>query len=237
MENKHLKVSKYLNKSTIISAIIGIILTFFFTKVLEPICEFIYSSMLKIGDNIIISFSNSTYQAIAEGFSEQSTYTLFYMVILVLFTVSGYFCSWISALHKESQKQSEFLEKKINAPERIQPPILPTKSSFTSSDDVNNIIGRIHRNRRKNKILYNIIIAVIFFTNFSAFFMYSRQVFIREKIISAINSIEIVSPYISDQEYKEFKSAFYLIQNKQDYESLLGDLNAIADINNITLPK
>lgn len=75
-----------------------------------------------------------------------------------------------------------------------------------------------------------VLLAIIIMLN-------SRQVFICEKTIAAINDIEIVAPYISDYQYKQFKSDFYLIKNKQDYDSLLTALKAIASQENITLPK
>ena len=67
--------------------------------------------------------------------------------------------------------------------------------------------------------------------------IYCRQIYIREKTVAAINTIEILAPYMSDQQYKQFKSEFYLIQNKQDYDSLLASLKEIASQENIHLPK
>lgn len=44
-----------------------------------------------------------------------------------------------------------------------------------------------------------------------------------------LQNIEIVSPYISEQDYKLLKSDFYSMQNMDDFNSLNQKLNSIAD--------
>ena len=52
-----------------------------------------------------------------------------------------------------------------------------------------------------------------------------------------MNNIEIVSPYISDIEYKQFKSSFHLIENKEDYDNLYSQLERVAASYSIQLKK
>ena len=69
------------------------------------------------------------------------------------------------------------------------------------------------------------------------FFVYSRSVFVNEKIVAMTNNIEIVSPYISDIEYKQLKSDFHTIKCSYDYDELMQKLQHIAEMHSITLKK
>ena len=51
----------------------------------------------------------------------------------------------------------------------------------------------------------------------------------------ARTNIEIVAPYISDQEYKQLKSDFFTIKNKSDYDNLQNTLNMISDEHSLDL--
>lgn len=75
----------------------------------------------------------------------------------------------------------------------------------------------------------SIIVACIFGT-FNESYFYTLH-------ITTKNNIEIVCPYISEQEYKELKSRFYAIKQKTDYESLKNDISKIAYENNLKLQK
>ena len=67
-------------------------------------------------------------------------------------------------------------------------------------------------------------------------FNYSSNIFINNKITVMTNNIEI-SPYVSDIEYKKFKSDFHTIQCYRDYEDLEQTLQSIADAHAIALKK
>lgn len=54
---------------------------------------------------------------------------------------------------------------------------------------------------------------------------------------TTLREIEIISPYISENEYRQLKSDFYSIENKNDYDSLLREIQRIADENLINLKK
>lgn len=50
-----------------------------------------------------------------------------------------------------------------------------------------------------------------------------------------IHKIEIVSPYITDIEYKSLKSKFYLIDSKQDYEYIVQHLEQLMIDNDLKI--
>lgn len=52
---------------------------------------------------------------------------------------------------------------------------------------------------------------------------------------NTITNIEIVAPYITDVKYKQLRSDFFQVDSKSDYESLVEDITAIAEENNLQL--
>lgn len=230
---QHLNFKKYINKSTIIATIIGILLTYFFTKILDPVCEMFYSIILDIGDSIFTSFSNSTYRAIADGLSEQGSYTILYIMFILVSMYAGNLLGQSDAIYRANCKEYERLETKIkflSTPCDSEIQKSPTPTFEEQLEGQKNTINKL----KKSNVLFHklskigIIILIVLFA-----FLYSRQNFIHAKSVAALNSIEIVSPFISDSEYKHFKSRFYLIQNKQDYESLIDEIHSIMIDNNI----
>lgn len=67
--------------------------------------------------------------------------------------------------------------------------------------------------------------------------LFSEMAQIYEASISTVTrtNIEIVSPYISDQEYKQLKSDFFLIKTKDDYDNLQKELEIISENNQVDL--
>ena len=72
---------------------------------------------------------------------------------------------------------------------------------------------------------------------FCAYFITMKQIYILGLSTNATVNIEIVSPYITDIEYKQLKSSFHLIKTQDDYEKLLDKIQDIADANKINLSK
>ena len=60
-----------------------------------------------------------------------------------------------------------------------------------------------------------------------------EQLFITNLTIN----MEIISPLLSDQDYKQLRANFYSIDSKKDYDDFTNHLEAIANENNITLRK
>lgn len=83
------------------------------------------------------------------------------------------------------------------------------------------------------KILYISIFLIIIVTSFNM----GKTIFVKNTIIDTLNNIEIVSPYISDKEYKTLKSQFYSMSGEDDYTILAQNLQLIADNNGLSLKK
>lgn len=82
----------------------------------------------------------------------------------------------------------------------------------------------------KKFVLFMTVFAWIF-----CIFSIGESIYINSTITQTLNNIEIVSPYINDEEYKYLKSKFYSIKGTSDYDKLVEELNAIAKENNIIL--
>ena len=96
------KKSNFLKKLNIPSLVIGIIITFFATKILEPILEVIYSAFLNFGGKFITSISDSTYQKISDGFCDQGAMFISYFLYFgVCFLVN-----WLASVIRKSYNEN-----------------------------------------------------------------------------------------------------------------------------------
>jgi len=82
-------------------------------------------------------------------------------------------------------------------------------------------------------VLYGLFILTILLIEFT----YLSDLYIYKQATTTYTNIEIVSPYISDQEYKALKSQFHLISNENDFDKLTLAIDNIAKRNSIELKK
>ncbi len=71
----------------------------------------------------------------------------------------------------------------------------------------------------------------------SLLYPYVKLNYVNKAITSTTNNIEIVSPYISEEEYKYLKSDFYSIQTREDFDMLHETLDNIAQKHNLISQK
>lgn len=98
----------------------------------------------------------------------------------------------------------------------------------------NNIPGIITKETAKKeyrkKFLFLIIISFIcIFFIFICIYMIGNFIFINKCQTNSLCNLEIISPYVSDIEYKELKSTFYSIQTKEDYEVFTDTIKQIGE--------
>lgn len=65
-------------------------------------------------------------------------------------------------------------------------------------------------------------------------FQYVETIFINNRISYALRNIEIISPYVSDNDYKILKSKFYSVIDSEDYNSLIIMINDIRIKNDLS---
>lgn len=239
-------------KKFVISAILTIFLGFIAEKFLNPVLEIGYSYFLKIGSLFIKSFSDSVYQSISDGFSKEPylrfTFLLIIMFVLGMTTVYLQFCNYYHSrmdklIKLHSNINSPTCEHSKNTDDSSQSPLPPVENNKqeenTSSIKIKTLSEKIYEEAcvlRKNfKKITTIFTIYGFFVSFFSLFIYGKQVFINSSITKTLSNIEIVSPYISETEYKSLKSDFYSIEDKKDYDLLNKNIAKIASDNSITL--
>lgn len=239
MKNKHSSYEGLFSKENITILVISTLLAFLFGKFLDPLFTYFYSSLLNAGGIVIKQISDSTYKQISNGFSEQPSMFSFYLLCML----SWAFFSHTLTLLRDSYKQLIDKYKKYNdILEMVNTPLDDTLSlsgSVQSTSENNpdllskEVTARIH----KVKIEYRLINLFFIILYILLIFTYSRSLYINTKITSITNNIEIVSPYISDIEYKQLKSNFHTMENSEDYYNLMSTLSDIAKDYSIVLKK
>lgn len=212
------KQNNLFNKENITMLLAGTFLAFLADKFLNPVFSYLYSLLINTGGGIVRNISDSTYKQISNGYTEQSaTMILTFLCIAILEIPLIIYMKYPDTL-KEKEYAIDY-------------------SSDDSRLTISKIKAEIREARHKIKLYYfgTLICSVIL--SLSVMFMYARLVFIQREIFTLTNNIEIVSPYISDIEYKTLKSDFHLMENHEDYNQLIFRLQKFADDNSLKLKK
>ncbi len=243
MNKKFQTSSKF--KKAILPTLFGALLAFIVGKVFDPIFEYLYTLFLSLGGSFVTYISDSTYRKISDGFTDQTTLYIFNItVIACIYGLTTIFISTkhifqsneTSAVSSESNHHSEKLEHAM--PEDLPQLIEYAEKLKIQLEVQKRQLEKIESRRKRFNNFMDISTRIwIIITIIVLYFNYSSSVFINNKITAMTNNIEIVSPYVSDTEYKKFKSDFHTIQCRRDYEDLEQTLQSIADAHAITLKK
>lgn len=238
------------DKKTITVGIATILGTLILEKIFNPVLEWIYSAFLKIGNSVVSSFSDSVYQKISEGYSEQAAQFVIYLLVIafvLILTVAKSYFQTITDERLEDydavEKACESITKTSDSEDTLDLASLDidhlqqTLKELTAKYDDTHCelevqkqkLKQIAQKSKKNlKKFITLIKISIYSLMFLLVFMYGKQLFINSCITKTMCNIEIVSPYIDETEYRRFKSEFHLIENRNDYDALHSKLNAIA---------
>lgn len=216
--------NKLLSKNNFLNWIIGGIVALIITKVSDPISEFVFTNILNIGGNFITHISNTTYKEISNGFSDQSSSIILYFIFLIVI----YFLLFIFLYFYKKNRNLNYKIKEL-----FESTDNPTDEFY--EEDIDALKKNIKKLSKKISFLFLLSAFSILILIFIVIFIYGQTIFIRNKIIVITNNIEIVSPYVSDIEYKQFKSKFHSIENQSDYDAIMEDLKIIANENSLKL--
>ena len=202
---------KKILKSPFLSALlIGILATALWENFISPLCKYIYINISSFIETFITSFSNGTYRSIANGFNDSNSA---YVILIILSTYLGFVINFIiiPIFQKTDNKSHNKIGEDSN-----QKPKKSSKSILSF----------------KAKIM-------IFFSIFLLCYIYiiGNVIFVTDCKTKSLCNIEIISPYISDQEYKQLKSNFYSIQTKDDYIEFTETINTIGEEYSLNLKK
>ena len=219
----------------------GTMLTLFFTQIIEPVFSALYSFILSLGGTAIQSLSDSTYRQISNGFSEQTSSLILYLAYIVSSVVILNFFTSYRKEYKQCLSELKDIEKEIHSlssSEQSEEDAAKNEpDSRQPEEHSKQILDKIAAFRSRSFSHYIILGIITFAAYILLIYAYSRTVFVNGRITSMMNNIEIVSPYISDIEYKQFKSSFHLIENKEDYDNLYSQLERVAASYSIQLKK
>ena len=241
MDNQEPHKNNIFSKDNISTLLLSTFIAFFIAKFLDPVLSFFYSLLLNLGGNIIQSISNSTYREISNGVTEQTSSLILYLILLILCCALAYISSMIKVQYKKhietynnykkdlSTTTKSVHEEKTVAESNPHPSNTEEKVQF-----INNSIDKVLRESKREHLFLQIIIICAYIILICA---YSKNAFVHKNAVTLTNNIEIVSPYISDLEYKELKSAFYSMENSDDYNAIISSLTSIAEDNGINLKK
>lgn len=225
----------------------GAVLAFLIEKALSPVLEFLYSQFLKTGTLFINNFSDSVYQSISNGFSDQSSITVLHLLVIVIYCGLLFFFFFIDNLSKSSFQEYDEMLKRLDKEHNLLSSYCVAKlESEAPKENPSDLINEILQMKEHVKTLYEdskkSAKRFILFFRISIlllicllFFVYGREIFINSAITRVTCNIEIVSPYVSDSEYQKLKSDFYQIKNESDFNNLCDKIDTIADTHSLHL--
>ena len=195
--------------------LLTIFISLFFTPIIEKLLTNIYNEfvhkILSLSNVFSLFVSSFFYSRISEGVYINISFYIFIIIIALILIkiiyphIPNKFPCGIKKIEKCGKKSSCGLSKR-------------TKCLV--------ICAVNHR------IVKSFVLAIIYIV-FILFLLTTN--FINKTITRTTNNIEIVSPYITDNEYKKLKSDFHSMKNSIDYKELTQNLESIAKENAIEL--
>lgn len=187
-----------LKNNILISIIIGLLTTLLWESIFADLFTFIFTHIQSFGLSLINNMIDNAYKDISDGYLNLSSDITLAMLVGIL---TGLITSILLSIIKTPFHQQVITE---NIP-------------------VHTIAKKGHHTRVKIIFFAFYILFFIFFWGIMGFISFKART-----TVKTLNNIEIVSPYISDKEYKQLKSKFYSMQTQHDYQNLSKELNSIA---------
>lgn len=220
--------------------------------IFSPISNVAVGKLLSFNKGFINSFSNSIYRKISDGFSENMSQILFIIVSVMLISFLLYLKDRAWQDYEFSSKATESFPSHSQdsyskddstsyvIPDNLEECLwwikhqqqLNTAELKSLSEQLSNIskdVKTIQRQEvdksRHSCIFFSLAVYVsIAFLCFSLIL----SSYVNAEITRLTNNIEIVSPYITDLEYKQLKSSYHSMNSRTNYDSLNASLQEIA---------
>lgn len=219
---------KYFTKKELILGVItGVLSTLIIMWFIEPFSKWLIPKFVYLFDTFSLSYSNALYEDVANitagtigAYNVTLSVLLWYAILLFL----------SASVHRIQKKYNKIVNKAI---EKLDPS--PEKDSKPDEPEKEITAKSLRKEKTFLNRLFKLIYVLAATSLFLIFYSGIRQIYVYEISSHATRNIEIVSPYISDQEYKQLKSAFYTIDSKADYDSFVDQINLIAEANSLIL--
>ena len=244
--------AKFKEKPLLYSLFTTIVCTSLWDRIFSPLSNMLFDTLFSFGGSLINSFSNSVYQKISDGFSEDTSQILFVIISAVLTSFLFYlksrawqdyesFSKAVASPPSPSQRSHfkddstsnagpDDLEKRLwqlQYQQQLNAKELNSLSMQLShiSEDVKTIQRQEADKARHSCVFISLTVYVLI-----AFLYFSLGLssYVNAEITRLTNNIEIVSPYITDLEYKQLKSSYHSMNSRTDYDSLNASLQEIS---------
>lgn len=197
-------------------------------KILSPLFDSAMEGILSISNSLMVYISDNIYAQISNGITDRFSS----MVCSCLFGLLGAFTLLTISTSHELYKsyQSSFLSIcKNDKPTMIETNIDESEKTFDSPEE------RAFYQFTKYRFLFFCAVSMAIFSHIFFFTFLIKQSYVSETSVKLTNNIEIVSPYVSELEYKQLKSDFHSMQSRSDYDNLVLRLETIGSENHLQL--
>lgn len=214
---------KFFKNSLIIGVISGIISTLLVMWFIQPLTNCFFPKVIEILTFINTSFSDSIYREIPYTTTARSNLLTMQFSFFVIFFL---LLSFLSLFYSFNQ---------------IYKNLFAALDTSSPNENISTLEKKRAINFFENPYIIKIISLLeyifLFFLILQFTFMCVKDMYIKEKASNLSINMEIVSPVLSEYEYKQLRADFYSIDNKKDYDNFVNFLEVIATENDITLKK
>lgn len=215
-------------KKALITIILSIIASALWENLISSLFSRFFSFVHNVFEHLGLSISNNIYSKISNGFNEEySLYTYTLLILVVLLVILSTIVSSRSKLQKQIERIIQDPSKDTSTPENFS-------NMQQECDDLKSQILEDIKVIKKSFIFLYITTAILCLCSV---YEIGEAFYINTLTTNTIANIEIVSPHISDIEYKQLKSNFYSIESKADYDALMTSISNIANDNHLQLKK
>lgn len=187
-------------------------------KILSPLFDRALEGILAISNSLFTGISNRIYTNISYGVKDSYSP----IVCSLLF---GALCA--ITLISLSNSYELYQSAHLDVPSDND----PNSKADLNEDDQESSLFQFH----KSRFLFTFSILFAIVAHLFVLVYLIKQSYVDETAQKLTNNIEIVSPYISDLEYKRLKSEFYSMHSRSDYDDLITKLETIGSENHLNL--
>jgi len=255
LKKEHNSIANLIKKHSLISALlIGLLGSALWEWIVSPLSTVFFDYVLSLSGKLSIVISNVIYREISYGYHEQSSDLLLCLCISLLTSSNFLLCIDSQSIYSSSLTDLRLMNRPLITDSEGFPidnsqndPLADQDDSFIAPDHQQNFYGPIDdpysikkyvedqfsHSKRLRTICFGFLLP------FSILLIVGMMqiTYVNKTIATLTNNIEIISPYISDLEYKKLKSSFHMMDSREDYDLLCDSLNEIAVKNQIQLKK
>lgn len=220
--------------------------------IFSPLSNIAFDKLLSLGGSLIDNFSNFVYQTISNGFSENTSQILLTIIVAVLVGFLFYvkckmwqeFKTFSTVTNAPSSHKQEIpcknsapnstdltsIQEYLKQLQRQQDSLSAALQNISAQlPDLSRDIKAIKLQEvNKFRQLCNASSVMTYVFILFLYFVLATSAYVNSSITKLTNNIEIVSPYITDFEYKHLKSSFHSMKNRNDYDLLNDSLREIS---------